>query len=435
MDRSPSFPFSVDEKRSPGDGIDALPKKALRGAVGASDAYQATRAAVRLEGATLRIGNRFLPVGRYREIAFLSAGHAAVSQALAVVQGLGARLTQGLVCGPDPAPPEVPFRSVRVPKGWPSSTTGVEAARLALELASGLGPDDLLLVLLSGGAVNSLALPSDGRTPNASARWLESLLASGASSREIALVEAIAFSGGVDGGIAEAAGAATVVPIVIDRGDGGALVGGSPTRRLTEPERAEALGFIERSGKPPGSGGDPVPFVPAPARSPLPPNIGRPVVVATPDDALRGAADAVGEKRFLPRLAERGYSGGPEAIALRLTERVEEILKAEASALTARDRDGLVVFATSTLGVPEGLDEGPAIRRFLSEAQPRLRHRGARVAAFATSGGTDPTNPAGGSVAAGGPDDHERRIQGVPMQPGVTDVGSLLLVVVPAPRP
>ena len=172
MDRSLSFPFSVDEKATKGEGAYALPRKAFRGAVTSADAYRATRAAVRLEGDTLRIGNRFVPVARYREIAFIAAGNAATSQALAVVRGLGSRLTQGFVAGPEAAPPEIPFRSVRVPRGLPGTREGTEAAGLALELAGGLGAGDLLIVLLSGGAAGALALTEPKTTPPDPATWI-----------------------------------------------------------------------------------------------------------------------------------------------------------------------------------------------------------------------------------------------------------------------
>jgi hypothetical protein len=435
MDRSPSFPFSVDEKGSKGEGPDSLPRKAFRGAVTNADAYQATRAAVRVEGDVLRLGNRFVPVGKYREIAFVAAGNAAVSQSLALVHGLGARLAQGFLAGPDRAPPEIPFRWLQVPKGDPGSRAGVEAAGLSLELAAGLGPNDLLIVLVSAGAIASLAIPDPTRTPMPTGDWISALRASGASSREIALVEAVSFGGAVDGGLAEAAGAAEVQPIVVDRGDGGETVGGAPTRRLLPAERELARAALERArARTVVRPSDwPAPRSSGPG-SPLPSTVGRPVVVAAPDDALRGAADAVGEKRYLPRLAQRFYPGGPEKVAQEFTGRLDELLRTEAGALAHGDREGLVAFATATFDVPEGLDERPAIHRFLAEARPRLRHRGALIGGFATSGGEVPADPAGGFVEAGPSSMGEvLRVRGVPMQPGITDVGCLILAVVPTP--
>ena len=119
-------------------------------------------------------------------------------------------------------------------------------------------------------------------------------------------------------------------------------------------------------------------------------------------------------------------------MAQRFLDRLDEIHRDEAGALRSGDREGLVGFATATFGVPEGLDERPAIRRFLAEARPRLRHRGAIVGAFATSGGTSPTDPAGGFIEAGPIAGQEvLRVLGIPMQSGVTDVGCLLIAVIP----
>jgi hypothetical protein len=435
MDASPSFPFTVDEKGSKGEGLTTIPRKAFRGAVTNADAYQATRAALRVEGEILRIGNRFVPVGKYREIAFVAAGNASVSQTLAAVHGLGARLTQGFVAGPDPVPPEIPFRGVRVPRGYPGSREGVEAGRLMLELAGGLGPNDLLLALVSAGAIASFAAPDPNRTPAEPGPWISAMRSSGASSREISLAQALLYGGGVDGGLAEAAGKAEVQSIVVDRGDGGDLIGGSPTRRLLPAQRALGIAVLDRTTGLTATGSPRTALAPRPIPPPLPASVGRPVVVAGPDDALRGAADAVGEKRYLPRLAQRSYEGGPEAVARQFSGRLDEILRDEAAALKSRNRDGLVAFATATFDVPEGFDERPAIRRFLSEARPKMRHRGALVGAFATSGGSDPADPAGGFVEANlGGAGEVLKLRGVTMQPGITDVGCLLVAVVPAPR-
>ncbi len=400
MDRSPSFPFSVDEKTPKGDPSEALPRKAFRGAITVADAYQATRSAIRIEGGVLRIGNRFVPVDRYREIAFVAAGNASVSQALAVVHALGKRLTQGLLMNPEAAPPEIPFRTCEVPRGPPGAPAAVEAGRLVLELAGGLGPNDLLIPLLSGGAIATMAIPPPERGPADPPRFFGALRAAGATAREVALATAVSFGGAVDGGLAEAVRGAEVQPIIIDRGDGGGLVGGSPTRRLTPTERTEAAGALARAAAVTPGAVDPAPAGLRVERLPLPPSVGRPVVVAAPDDALRGAADAVGEKRYLPRLARRAFPGDPETVAAAFTDRLDELLREEAGALRSADREGLVAFGTATFEVPEGIDERPAIRRFLAEARPRLRHRGALVGAFATSGGRPPATP---------PEDSSRR--------------------------
>src|SRR5690348_8490642 len=122
--RFPGEPFSPDRLPDPHDpppGVDPIVGAVVRSALTGADAYRATRAAVRREGTILRVGNRFVPLERYDEIAFVALGNAAVSQALAVSATLGERLTQGLVAGPDPVPAEVPFPSRQVRRGAPDA--------------------------------------------------------------------------------------------------------------------------------------------------------------------------------------------------------------------------------------------------------------------------------------------------------------------------
>ena len=193
-------------------------------------------------------------------------------------------------------------------------------------------------------------------------------------------------------------------------------VGGSPTRRLTARERGLAQAAIARAVEHGGLGFASAPWLAdltASTRAPLPSNIGRPVVVASPEDALRGAADAVGEKRYLPRLTERAILGEPQTVAQRFLDRLDEIHRDEAGALRSGRPGGTRGVRHRHLrACRRGLDERPAIRRFLAEARPRLRHRGAIVGAFATSGGTSPTDPVG-RVHRGGAD----RRSGGPARP------------------
>ena len=158
------FPFDpFDPERSP-DPIeeDHVHRLAVRAAVTGADAYRLTRAAVRRDEGILRVGNRFVPLSRYREIAFVAVGRASVSQALAVVHALGDAVTQGFVIGPVPLPTEVPFRSLERPSEGAGHSAAADAGAAVRELAEGLGPNDLLLVLLSAGALGYLALPPVG---------------------------------------------------------------------------------------------------------------------------------------------------------------------------------------------------------------------------------------------------------------------------------
>ncbi|MCI4348810.1 MAG: DUF4147 domain-containing protein [Thermoplasmata archaeon] len=432
MDRSPSFPFRVNEKGS-SEPKGTLSAGLVRSAITAADAYHATRSGLRIEAGVLRIGNRFRKLPAYREVAIFAAGNAAGSQALAATHALGSLLTQGFIAAPEAIPREVPFRSVRVARGLPGSREGQEAARAALELAEGLGERDLLVLLLSSGALASVALPPVGWSGTEFAGALDRLHRRGASSREVLLVASALGTGGSDGGIAGAARGAEVESIVLDRGDGGGLVGGSPGRRLTEGERDEARQILDRS-----SGGDPtdrstskplrVPDDPPP---PLRASVGRPVVVASPPDALRGAADLAGDKRYRPRLAGVGLPGSPAEVARSFTKRLDELLEKEPGLRTAPDSKGAVILATTTFELPEGFDERPSLRVFLDTARPLLRHRGTTLVAFATSGSEPGAEPAGLAVVAAGRDGSSSGYGRLPASPGITDVACVLAAEVP----
>ncbi|MGI0155400.1 MAG: DUF4147 domain-containing protein, partial [Thermoplasmata archaeon] len=229
-------------------GPDPVHSVAFRAAVTAADAYHAVRLAVRRESGTLRIGNRFVPDGRYREVAFLAFGNAANSMALGALHAVGDRLTQGFLAGPLPVSSEIPFRGVVVPPGWPGTPDANAIANAARELAGELTEQDLLLVLLSPGALRALAGPPEGMTPAEFARLLENAHTAGASGREVGLLARVLGTGGVGGRLARASPRADVATLIVDRGDGPAVLGGGPTRAVDPAERVEARALLARTG-------------------------------------------------------------------------------------------------------------------------------------------------------------------------------------------
>ena len=108
--------------------------------------------------------------------------------------------------------------------------SSVAAARRLLALASAAGPDDLVLVLLSGGASALACLPGDGLTLAEKQRVTRDLLRSGAPVDEINCVRRhlSRFKGGR---LAAAAAPARVVTLAISDvlGDEPAALGSGPT--------------------------------------------------------------------------------------------------------------------------------------------------------------------------------------------------------------
>ena len=83
--------------------------------------------------------------------------------AVAAAERLGGAVRRGLVVSRADAP--VPHGYESIVGGHPLPDAGSErAGRRALQIAASTGPDDTLLVLLSGGASSLLAVPADGVT-------------------------------------------------------------------------------------------------------------------------------------------------------------------------------------------------------------------------------------------------------------------------------
>ncbi len=411
---------------------------AYRAAVTGADAYRSVRLAVRRENGTLRLGNRFVADGRYRDVAFVAFGNAANSMALAALHAIGDRLTQGFLAGPEPSSPELPFRGLTVAPGWGGAPEAPAVVAAATEIAEGLTEQDLLLVLLSPGSVRPLAAPPPGLTAEEFSELLRRAHDAGAGGREVSLLARVVGTGAVGGRLATSVKRADVATLLVDHGDGPGSVGGGPMRPVASSERVAARSLLERLGLSsvlhPKTLESLAPGGPDPA--PLPGRVGSPVVVASPSDALRSAADALFDKGWTSRLGFLEIPDGPEESAERFLQRSEELIAAERLSPDSRTK-GVGVFAMTTLGLPEGVDEGPALGRFLVRSRTLVRRREMSVGLFRTAGalGT-PEYPAGAVV--GSPTDPEARVlpghaRAVPMRRGITDVGLLAVALCPVP--
>ena len=421
-------------------GPDPIQAIAFRAAVTSADAYRSVRLALRRDSGTLRIGNRFVTDGRYRQVAFVAFGNAANSMALAALHAIGDRLTQGFLAGPEPVVPEIPFRGTVVAPGWGGAPQAASLVAATAELAGALSEQDLLLVLLSGGASRALARPPSGMREEEFGSFLREAYARGATGAEVGLLVRVLAEGGVGGRLAQAAPHADVATLIVDRGDGPARLGGGPMHPVRPAEREETRALLGRLGL--------TDVLPPSARSALrandatvlglPEHVSRPVVVASPSDALRAAADAVFDKGWTSRLAFLALKDPPTAAADRFMMRADELYAAEGLTVESRTK-GVGAFAMTTLGLPEGVDEGPAFGEFLTRAQADLRRREMSVGLFRTAGTIGSADYPAGAVI-GAPTDREAtvrpdRARVVPMHRGITDVGMLAVALVPTPEP
>lgn len=195
---------------------------------------------------------------------------------------------------------------------------GEQAARRILDIAGGLGPDDLMLCLISGGGSALLALPAPGLTMADKQAVSKALLRSGANIGEMNCVRKHLSS--IKGGRLAAATRAQVVSLVISDvpGDDLSVIASGPT--VADPTSfADALAVLEKYRITPpqsvldhllaGRNESPKPGDPCFARV-------RTVLVATPQMALERAAEVARNAAVTPVILGNALEGEAREVAL-----------------------------------------------------------------------------------------------------------------------
>ncbi len=180
-------------------------------------------------------------------IAVVAAGKAAVPMARAAEHRLGRHLSDGIAVTNAEADGLERVRMLTASHPVPDAR-GEAAAREIEELARGLGRDDLLLVLLSGGASALLPAPVEGLTLDDKQRTTGVLLRGGATIHELNAVRKH-LSRLKGGGLARAAAPARVITLVLSDvvGDDLSTIASGPT--APDPTTyADALAALTRRG-------------------------------------------------------------------------------------------------------------------------------------------------------------------------------------------
>jgi len=180
-------------------------------------------------------------------VTLVSAGKAAVPMAEGFLSSWSDDIRGGVVASPVGAASDerLDFFAVGHPVPTPSS---VEAGSRVLEQACSLGSDDVLLVLLSGGASASLAVPASGLTLEEKVQATNALLRGGVPIDSINCVRK--HLSGIKGGRLAATSRATVVTLAISDvvgpvPDDPAVIGSGPT--VGDPTTfADAMAVIDR---------------------------------------------------------------------------------------------------------------------------------------------------------------------------------------------
>ena len=423
---------------------------AFRAALEGADAYRAVRVGLRVHDDILRIGNRFVPNDRFREIGFVALGNASGSMALAAQEMLGERLTQGLSAGAGAAPEALQFRHVSVSDPWPGSAAAESARANVFELVSGLGAGDLLLVLLSPGAFSITAGPPAGWNTVDWRHLLQEVTARSGPVDAVRLARTVG-TGAVGGRLGAAVPEAMVATLVVDRGEGAEWVGGGPTIPVRSAERTQARSLVL---------GTAAASVPSGPEVVLGPNVHRPVVVTGPADAIEGGGNLLAGQGWVSRMAALHLDGTPEEVATQFVEGMEKIRREQVAApgrplLSQSDTDsgvslprwpstdtpvtkpesrGLAVLAGATFRTVEGGERADDVAAFLRAAAHQLTRREAYVGALRTAGDLPDRGESAGRWLARRTEESPSsgpRADSFPVRPGFTDVGTLLVGLVP----
>ena len=225
----------------------ALLARLFRAGLQAVDPYEAVRRQVSVGRRHLTIGSQHYDLDRLKRIVVVGAGKASARMAQALEQQLGPRIDDGLVVvkyGHG-----APTHTIRIVEaGHPiPDAAGLDASRQVVALAKTLAADDLLIVLLSGGASSLLPAPASGIALQDKQQTTKLLLRSGATIHEINAVRKHLSS--VKGGQLAAATPARVASVILSDVIGNDLgtIGSGPTAPDATTFQ-EAWEIVERYG-------------------------------------------------------------------------------------------------------------------------------------------------------------------------------------------
>lgn len=224
---------------------DALERFVLRGMAGANAGDAVTRFVTVTKKGELRIGDRVLSPGAGLWVAAL--GKAAPPMFSALREMVPDRIRGGIAIAPEGHFTAPTIGVTQVEAGHPiPNREGEKAARALLDLAGRIPPDDVLVVLLSGGASSLTTCPAEGLMLEDLQRANQILLNSGAGIAEVNSVRkhCSCFSGGR---LAAASGTRMIEVLAVSdvRGDQPEVIGSGPCS-ADATTFVDALAVVER---------------------------------------------------------------------------------------------------------------------------------------------------------------------------------------------
>ena len=129
------------------------------------DATQRVREFMRLEGDILHVGNRQWDLSKKKNLYIFGAGKACNQMAMAATELLRDRMTKAVIIVKIPEETDRYYHTEVFVGGHPlPNHEGEAGCRRMLEIVDASGPDDLFLVLISGGSTSLMGCPIDGIT-------------------------------------------------------------------------------------------------------------------------------------------------------------------------------------------------------------------------------------------------------------------------------
>jgi hydroxypyruvate reductase len=202
----------------------------FRAGLGAADPYEATKRALLLSEEELQVGERSYRLNDFKRIVVIGAGKGSAPMAQAVEEILGDRIEGGLIVVKYGY--TAPLKKVKLIEGGHPipDEAGQRGAGELLEIVKGLGKDDLVLCLISGGGSALLPAPVKGVSLAEKQETTRILLECGASIHEINAIRK--HLSRIKGGLlAKAVAPATMVTLILSDviGDDLDVIASGPT--------------------------------------------------------------------------------------------------------------------------------------------------------------------------------------------------------------
>ncbi|MDO4961183.1 MAG: DUF4147 domain-containing protein [Eubacteriales bacterium] len=150
------------------------------------DSYEIIKSIARMEGDILHIGPKSWDLSKKKNVYLLGAGKACNHMARAVDEILGDRLTRGIAIVKIREDIDVMNRTEVYVGGHPlPNEAGYEACLKIIDLVDHAGPDDLFIVVISGGSSALMSCPREGITLQDEIDTTDVMLKSGANIYEV----------------------------------------------------------------------------------------------------------------------------------------------------------------------------------------------------------------------------------------------------------